>query len=116
MTMILSAPPKASICGAMARTPLTVRSIVSSSLYAGTITTRENGEIEASTINMMPSRFVLGDEVTRLDKHIGLGSQRNGVIAALGRRDRFQDCQPCERAAQAQPQHRHTRRRDIAKI
>src|SRR5260370_30188219 len=91
MTMILSAPPKASICGAMARTPLTVRSIVSSSLYAGTITTRENGEIEASTINMMPSRFVLelGDEVTRLDKHIGLGGQRNGVIAALGRRDRF---------------------------
>ncbi len=66
----------------------------------------------------MPSRFVLelGDEVTRLDKHIGLGGQRNGVIAALGRRDRFQDWQPCERAAQAQPQHRHTGRRDIAKI
>src|SRR5258705_693983 len=110
MTMILSDPPKASICGAMARTPLTVRSIVSSSLYAGTITTRENGEIEASTINMMPSCFALelGDEVTRSDKHIGLGSQRNGVIAALGRRDWFQDWQPCERAAQAQPQHRHT--------
>jgi hypothetical protein len=53
---------------------------------------------------MMPSRFVLelGDEV-RLDKHIGLGGQRNGVIAALGRSDRFcKDCQPCERAAKAQ--------------